>query len=550
MSDPAEQSKNDDQRTALLAAARVVMARDGGKFTIRSICEQAGISRADFNTHFSGKMAVMAAVMGAPAPAIAAIQPAPPAPPVAEIVQAAPPPRPADSITAQAQAPETPSPATSDAWLERRLRVFERALTALEAKAETSSRDHARAIALLEERLAAAQTVQSVPVSAPVSATAKVVELHKSEPVIPAERLARVTHTPLLVQPFPAQATPPQSVLAEPPQPAPAEAVLPEPIIDAESQTAPQDHQDEEIPEIEVAPESGMVLLIPEPPSGETVSRKEMAEVLASARKAVRNAAEDDAEPQGGTTARLRWIAAGLLGLVAISVCVGLTIGGSSRATATIQRGAGVMHRQMAVSSFSKLMARADSGDAKAEAELAFAYLRGDGVGSNSAQAFRWANEAAVHGEPVAQYLLGTLYQQGQKNGAKADPGHAFQLFSASAAQGNIKAMHNLAIAYAEGLGIAKDESQAAQWFERAASHGYVDSAFDLAVLYERGQGVRQSLTDALRWYSIAAMAGDKASADRASFLRHQVSPKDAVLASNAAASFAPLAPISAANKL
>ncbi|HEX4271759.1 MAG TPA: tetratricopeptide repeat protein, partial [Rhizomicrobium sp.] len=202
------------------------------------------------------------------------------------------------------------------------------------------------------------------------------------------------------------------------------------------------------------------------------------------------------------------------------------------------------------VSSFSKLMARADSGDTKAEAELAFAYLRGDGVGSNSAQALRWANEAATHGEPVAQYLLGTLYQQGQKNSVKADPAHAFQLFSASAAQGNIKAMHNLAIAYAEGLGIAKDESQAAQWFERAASHGYVDSAFDLAVLYERGQGVRQSLTDALRWYSIAAMAGDKASADRAAFLRHQVSPKDAMLASNAAASFAPLAPIGAANRL
>ncbi len=196
-------------------------------------------------------------------------------------------------------------------------------------------------------------------------------------------------------------------------------------------------------------------------------------------------------------------------------------------------------------------MARADSGDVKAQAQLAFAYLRGDGVAGNAVLALRWASEAAAHGEPVAQYLLGTLYQRGPSHpGIAADPARAFKLFNQAASQGNIKAMHNLGIAYAEGLGTEKNETQAAQWFERAASHGYVDSAFDLAVLYERGLGVKQSLADALRWYSIAAMAGDQASGERAAFLRHQVSPKDALLAANAAQSFAPLAPIGAANTL
>jgi localization factor PodJL len=276
-----------------------------------------------------------------------------------------------------------------------------------------------------------------------------------------------------------------------------------------------------------------------------------MAEVLASARKAARHAAEDDAAPKSTGTSRLRWIVAGALVLVVVFVCVGLSLGGSARATQTAVSGAGIVHRQIAVTPLTRLMARADSGDFKAQAQLAFAYLRGDGVGTDPAAALRWAGVAAAHGEPVAQYLLGTLYQPGpSRPGIKPDPTRAFALFSAAAAQGNIKAMHNLAIAYAEGLGTEKNEAQAAQWFSRAAEHGYVDSAFDLAVLYERGLGVKQSLKDALRWYSIAAMAGDHPSADRAAFLRHQVSPKEAVLAANAAATFTPLAPIGAANRL
>jgi localization factor PodJL len=110
--------------------------------------------------------------------------------------------------------------------------------------------------------------------------------------------------------------------------------------------------------------------------------------------------------------------------------------------------------------------------------------------------------------------------------------------------------MHNLAIAYAQGLGTRKDEAKAADWFAAAAMRGYVDSAFDLAVLYERGLGVRQDLKQALKWYGIAALAGDKPSRARADFLRGQVTARDARLAANAAQSFAPLPPLAAANTL
>jgi AcrR family transcriptional regulator len=497
MSETAEQVQNGDTKAALLVAARSLLAQDGGKFTVRAVCAEAGLDRAEFNNHFANKDELMAA-LGTPAET--------PAP-----------------------APDAAAPPAGDAWLERRLRVFERALTALEARAESNARDQSRAIALLEERLAAQSLA---PVA--VNFTKPVIEIPRA---VPAERIARIAH-PEPVEP---------AVETPEPEAEPAEWTAPE-MEEPELPFAAPPFQQDDGPDIDVASQTGQDS--PEETPPDYYSREEMTDVLANARRAARNATPVEI-PSDNATSRLRWIAAGILCLVAVFASVGLVLGGGARATQAIESGAGLVHRQLAGTPVTQLIARADSGEAKAQAQLAFAYLRGDGVEKNALSALRWASQAAGRGEPVAQYLLGTLYQKGpQRPGITADPPRAFQLFTAAAEKGNIKAMHNLAIAYAEGLGTQKDEAKAAHWFQRAAERGYVDSAFDLAVLYERGLGVKQSLTDALRWYSIAAMAGDKPSADRAAFLRHQVPAKDAVLAANAAASFAPLAPISTANSL
>jgi localization factor PodJL len=155
---------------------------------------------------------------------------------------------------------------------------------------------------------------------------------------------------------------------------------------------------------------------------------------------------------------------------------------------------------------------------------------------------------AAKAGNPVAQYVLGALYQQGDH--VPADPALAVQWFSRAAEKGNLKAMHNLAIAYAQGVGTARDEAKAAEWFTRAAERGYVDSAFDLGVLYERGEGVPQDLKQAMKWYGIAAFAGDQPSKERVEFLKGQMKPADIKLASNAAMAFSPLPALEDANSL
>lgn len=169
------------------------------------------------------------------------------------------------------------------------------------------------------------------------------------------------------------------------------------------------------------------------------------------------------------------------------------------------------------------LTERAEKGDAGAQAELALAYLRGDGVVSNAAAAAGWAGLAANKGQPLGQFILANLYN----SGVKPDPRIGFRWMSAAALNGNVKAMHNVAVAFMSGSGIEKNPIEAANWFSKAASMGYRDSAFDLAVLYERGEGVPQSTQRALYWYDKAAAVGDKESEQRAHLLRHGVPKTD-----------------------
>jgi len=158
-----------------------------------------------------------------------------------------------------------------------------------------------------------------------------------------------------------------------------------------------------------------------------------------------------------------------------------------------------------------------------------------NGAPVNLPDAVKYLTEAAEKGQAVAQYRLGTLYERGQ--GVTADPAKASHWYELSAAQGNRKAMHNLAVFYAS----KKDMANAARWFAKAATLGLSDSEFNLAVLYERGDGVPQSLVDAFKWYSIAATAGDVESKARVGVLQTQLNDADKATANKAIEAFHPM---------
>jgi TPR repeat protein len=481
----AEAEAADPCRRRLLDAAKAMVLAGDREFSIADVCREAGVERDVFPDHFAGKTALMAALMRDHSAGAPQTEPR--------------------SETSKAETMQGAPLSTSDEWFERRLRVFERALTALEAKAETTAREQARVIAELQARLENVSSPQSVP-------ACETAEPQGLEPVLAVydamqAEMAAQNHTPDHAPAAPvedAASSPVEGVNAAPDQ---SEQKAPESV--AMASDLRQGFRENPIPDLEVS----------------AMPKRSKAD----------------------TRTRLMAIAAALL--VAAFIGVGFLLGRDMLDTNAEARTAdGVAHRQIAQTVIHKTKALADAGDARAQARLALAYLRGQGSAADADAALLWCMSAAKAGNPVAQYVLGALYQQGDH--VPADPALAVQWFSRAAEKGNLKAMHNLAIAYAQGVGTAKDEAKAAEWFTRAAERGYVDSAFDLGVLYERGEGVPQDLRQAMKWYGIAAFAGDQPSKERVQFLRGQMKPADTKLATNAAMAFSPLPALEDANSL
>lgn len=179
-----------------------------------------------------------------------------------------------------------------------------------------------------------------------------------------------------------------------------------------------------------------------------------------------------------------------------------------------------------------------EADDTKTLLTNGLAYLDSGAEKGDDTRAADLIAKAAMRGEPVAQYWLGTLYEHGR--GVAADPGEAIRWYEASALQGNLKAMYKLGVFYAEGWGSQRNYGEAARWFSRAAEMGYINAQFNLAVLYERGLGVPQSLLDAYKWYAIAAAQGDRDSASRVDALSSQISAEDLATARQSVSAFKP----------
>ena len=474
---PAPAGAADPNRMRLLETAQALVLRGQKEFTIADLCGEAGVERTVFHDHFAGRTALMAALMRS----------YPVNGPVSTPQAALPNP------VSKADTTSEPSVHTPDEWFERRLRVFERALTALEAKAEATAREQGRVIAELEARL------NSGPSSEAAHAPAQI-EAQTAQEAIMASETAQVYS----LEPVP------ETHVA-----VPIETPTTEIVSVMEISTLAED-----------ATRAAPDMARPEA-SKETVCEPISAPVdlrqgLREKGHPVPDLETPEAPKPAKANPRMRLMAIAASLLVAAFVSVGFMLGRNVLdADARERTPDAVAHRQVAHTPLHKTMALADAGDARAQARLALAYLRGQGSAADADAALLWCMSAARAGNPVAQYLLGALYQQGDR--VKADPAQAASWFSRAAEKGNLKAMHNLAIAYAQGMGTAKDEAKAAEWFTRAAERGYVDSAFDLAVLYEKGQGVTQDPKLALRWYRMAAAAGDAQAMARAKLLASQV---------------------------
>ena len=93
---------------------------------------------------------------------------------------------------------------------------------------------------------------------------------------------------------------------------------------------------------------------------------------------------------------------------------------------------------------FALYLHAAQQDHTEAQVEVASRYLRGTGVGEDSAEAARWYQRAAEQGSGDAQAALAQLYETG--NGVEADPGQARLLYERAAQQGNRDAQFKLGL--------------------------------------------------------------------------------------------------------
>jgi hypothetical protein len=134
--------------------------------------------------------------------------------------------------------------------------------------------------------------------------------------------------------------------------------------------------------------------------------------------------------------------------------------------------------------------------DALENAEAA--YERG-----NYSTALSSAQPAAERGDPVAQRVLGLLYQNGQ--GVAQDYAEAARWYRKAADQRDATAQNNIGVLYQNGWGVAQDYAEAARWYRKAADQGNAEAQNNIGALYQDGRGVPQDYAEAMRWYQKAA---------------------------------------------
>ena len=152
-------------------------------------------------------------------------------------------------------------------------------------------------------------------------------------------------------------------------------------------------------------------------------------------------------------------------------------------------------------------MKAAVQGFDKAQSNLAFLYLYGEGGEQDSKKAVEWFSKAAEQGNAIAQFQLAWCYSDG--NGIDQDLEKAVEWFSKAAEQGHSNAQLDLGYSYEYGKGIAQNIEKAFEWYEKSALQGNAIAQANLGFFFEKGNGVERNYEKAAEWYRKSAELGN-----------------------------------------
>ena len=157
--------------------------------------------------------------------------------------------------------------------------------------------------------------------------------------------------------------------------------------------------------------------------------------------------------------------------------------------------------------------------------------------------------KAAEQGDAVAQNNLGLAYVNGQN--VPQNYAEAVKWFRKAAEQGNTEAEINLGLAYVNGQGIPQNYIEGTKWLRMAAERGNANAQCNLGNAYFYGdRGVSKDRVEAYKWYILAASSGHEESIRYRNDLAHDLPPEQVAEGQKRATEFVPKkAPAQANNR-
>lgn len=137
------------------------------------------------------------------------------------------------------------------------------------------------------------------------------------------------------------------------------------------------------------------------------------------------------------------------------------------------------------------------------EAQMFLGKLCSLGTGKNLEEAFSWFRQAALQGDPEAEYLCAQMCRQGK--GTPLDLEAAYSWYEKAALQGHAKAQYQCGLACRRGSGRPKDPEKALAWFQKAAAQGHAEARRSYDVLSQREKDPEKIFA----YYRDTALDGD-----------------------------------------
>ena len=149
---------------------------------------------------------------------------------------------------------------------------------------------------------------------------------------------------------------------------------------------------------------------------------------------------------------------------------------------------------------FALVQEAAEHGDPVAQTMLGDARAQARGLSKSYFEAVKWYRLAAGQGFAPAQFKLGLCLLEG--DGGKQDPVEAHAWFRKAAAQDEMNSIHMVGRFYEEGWGgVPTNHAEAARSYLTNAASGHLASMVQLGKIYAAGRGVPKDPVEAMKWF-------------------------------------------------